>query len=87
MSNVAKGKPRPGRDLIVEAREIEALSLECGQCACRVEVPWDGPVPESLVCPCCAAAILDGAVAPFYGLFRAIGSSGEVRFRLVLRER
>jgi len=27
---MAKRRPQRGRDLIVEAREVEALSLECG---------------------------------------------------------
>jgi hypothetical protein len=84
---MAKRRPQRGRDLIVEAREVEALSLECGHCAARVEVPWDGPLPEALDCPCCGEPITDGAaaMAPFYALFRAIGDSTLVRFRLVLR--
>src|ERR1044071_8402766 len=38
---MAKRKPLEQPDVMVEARQLEAISLECGRCPCRVEAFGD----------------------------------------------
>ena len=39
-------------ELILDARELENLILEC-ECDCRIELSPDQSIAEDAVCPCC----------------------------------
>jgi uncharacterized paraquat-inducible protein A len=86
---MAKRKPLERPDVMVEAREVEAVSLECSGCRARVEVPWDGKLREDATCPCCGSAMREQhrTWERFAALFGDIGGDSGVRFRVRLLSR
>lgn len=84
-----KSKRQRERDLMVEIREVEALSVECHKCDTRIEVTWEGTLAEGAVCPSCGES-LDGwraAVALFHDLMRETMGATDVRLRVRLLTR
>lgn len=81
--HVARRKLLEQSDVMVEARQLEAISLECGRCACRVEVPAAGPVADRpFACPSCGANIDPEPARVFCEMFVTIASSKGIRFRV-----
>ena len=83
---MAKRKPLEQPDVMVEAREVEAVSLECNGCHARVEVPWDGKLREDACCPSCGSAMREQqrTFSLFSALFATVGGDSGVRFRVRL---
>lgn len=50
---MARRKPLEQPDLMIEAREIEAISLECGGCRARVEALSGAALRDDCSCPSC----------------------------------
>lgn len=44
-------------ELTLDARELENLVLECGECACRIEVTPNGGIREGVTCPQCGGKL------------------------------
>lgn len=87
---MGKRASRRERDLIVELREVEALSLECRDCYARIEVSSDSRLAEGAACPSCGKPLEEWreVATTFQGLLRAArGSPREVRLRLRLFKR
>ena len=74
------------RDLIFEAQEVEAISLECQECRARVEVPAGGGLQTgALACPCCGERIPHRAmVGAFLRMIEEAQTVRGVRFRVRL---
>lgn len=77
------------RDMLVEVREVEALSLECRKCAARVEITWEGKLAEGAVCPSCGESLKGWreTVRLFHHLMRATTGATDVRLRVRLLRR
>ena len=77
------------RDVLVDVREIEALSLECRECAARFEVGWGGKLATGAACPSCGADLGNWRelTAFFHAFMRASTTPEEVRLRLRPRTR
>jgi hypothetical protein len=81
--HVARRKLLEQAGVMVEARQLEAISLECGRCACRVEVPAVGPVADTpFACPSCGANIDPEPARAFCEMFVTIASTKGIRFRV-----
>ena len=83
---MAKASRQRERDLLVEAHEVEALSLECAECGSRLEIPWDGgEVRPGAACPCCGEGVAHLAmIGAYLRLFREATTVRGVRFRVRL---
>ena len=81
-----KSKRQRERDLLVEIREVEALSVECRKCAARIEVTWEGNLAKGAACPSCGESLERhrAAVRLFRDLMRETMSATDVRLRVRL---
>jgi hypothetical protein len=86
---VAKKARERERDLLVEVREVEALSLECRKCGARCEVTWESQLKKGAPCPACGESLEPWRrVATLYRDFmRATMGDRDVRLRVRLLTR
>lgn len=71
---------------MVEAGEVEAVSIECHGCAGRIEMPWGGHFVDRPCCPFCGEEMAEATdvLRAFVRLYRAVQGSAAIRFRVRL---
>jgi hypothetical protein len=77
------------RDMLVEVREVEALSLECRKCGARCEVTWEGELVDDAACPSCGESLENWrrAAVLFRAFMRATMGATDARLRVRLLTR